>query len=165
MLFNIIVDENQYLVSSSCTYVNINTTRYCTKKGLSSQKWSSMYFQFFFHYLSPLKSERRLNHVPTVMYHPLRVSRVTGQLLPTWNCHVAPLPEPIHDPNKHAATLRNSGSPSSWCGITITCQEDLCRRSNFPNLVAPLRVSRVADVGGSQSQWAQEFFIAPEPQW
>ena len=44
---------------------------------------------------------------------------------------MAPLPEPIHDPNKHAATLRNSGSPSSCCGITITCQEDLCRRSNF----------------------------------
>ena len=52
-------------------------------------------------------------------------------LLPTWNCNVAPLPEPTHDPNKHIAALRHSGSPSSWCDGTISCQADLWRQSNF----------------------------------
>src|SRR5210317_890258 len=52
-------------------------------------------------------------------------------LLPTSNCHVAPLSEPIHDPSKHTVALRNNGSPSSWCGTPITCPEGLRGGSFF----------------------------------
>src|SRR5210317_1002654 len=52
-------------------------------------------------------------------------------LLPTMNCHVSPLSEPIHDPNKHTVALRNNGGPSCWCGIPITCREELRGGSFF----------------------------------
>ena len=52
-------------------------------------------------------------------------------LVPTLNSHVAPLSEPIHDPNKHTIALRNLCSPSSWCGIPITCHEELSGGSIF----------------------------------
>ena len=41
------------------------------------------------------------------------------------SCSTLPEPEPIHDLNQHTATLHNTGSPSFWCGITISWQEDL----------------------------------------
>ena len=53
------------------------------------------------------------------------------RLVPEVNSHVAPSSEPIHDPNKHTIALRNSGSPSSMCGITITCHEELPGGSIF----------------------------------
>ena len=47
-----------------------------------------------------------------------------------WSNQFAPLLEPIHEPNKQTTTLWNSDSPSSWCGISISCQEGLWQRSN-----------------------------------
>ena len=38
------------------------------------------------------------------------------------NSHVAPLSEPIHDPNKHTRALRTNGSPSSQSGAAIASQ-------------------------------------------
>ena len=49
--------------------------------------------------------------------HPSESFKSSRGLIPTANCHVAPLQEPIHDPNQHTATLTSSGCTSSWCGV------------------------------------------------
>src|SRR5210317_144199 len=52
------------------------------------------------------------------------------RLLPVTNCHVPPLSEPIHESNKHTRALRNNGNVASWCGVSITGQEEV-RRDRF----------------------------------
>ena len=42
-------------------------------------------------------------------------------------CHASPC--------SHTATIWNSGSPSSWCGMSISCQEDLWPRTNVQTLL------------------------------
>ena len=62
---------------------------------------------------------RGAQHVQFSKYDLTSESVKSGRgLLPTQNTQAPPLSEPIHDPHNHTIPLRNSGSPSSWCGIT-----------------------------------------------